>query len=153
MNEGLLRISTDRMKVVTGLLLCSVTAIAGALAAPSTADHPILGIWTFILPDSGCSETYEFRADGTLLASSGEERSARIYQITEVPDAQGFYTLVDRVVRENGKLDCFGEPTELGFSATIFIHFDPTGSSFAACETKSADVCIGPFRRVRRIET
>ena len=143
----------DRVKVVTGLLLCAVTAIAGALAAPPAPDHPILGIWTFFLPDSGCSETYEFRSDGILLATSGEERSERVYQITDWPDAQGFYTLVNRVVRENGKPDCFGDPTELGFSATNFIRFDPTGSWFGACPTKSPDVCIGPFLRVRRIET
>jgi hypothetical protein len=132
--------------------LC-VFAASGSMAAGPMPGHPILGAWTFTVPDGGCEETYEFRPDGTLLASSGEARSERTYRITDAPDAQGFYRLVDKVVRENGKLDCFGEPTEPGSSATIFILFDPGGDRFVACESESPDACLGPLLRIRREET
>jgi hypothetical protein len=140
---------------VLGLLaagmLCAAAASVGMAAGPMPG-HPILGTWTFSVPNANCAETYEFRPDGTLLASSGEAQSERTYRITDAPDAQGFYRLVDKVIRENGRLDCFGEPTEPGFSATIFIRFDASGERFVACESESPDVCIGPLRRIRRQE-
>ena len=124
--------------------------VQDTLAAPPAADHPILGSWTFTIADGHCSETYEFRADGTLLTSSGEAWSERMYEITASPNPKGFYRLVDKVIRENGKLDCFGEPTEPGVSAIIFIRFSPSGDRFAACEDESPDNCIGPLQRIRR---
>ena len=130
---------------LAGMLIAQNTA-----AAPPAADHPILGAWTFTIPDSHCSETYEFRADGTLLSISGEARSERVYEISASPDPKGFYTLMDKVIRENGRLDCFGEPTEPGVSAIIFIRFSNSGHSFVACESESSDNCIGPLQRIRR---
>lgn len=127
-----------------------VLMVQDTVAAPPATDHPILGIWTFTIPDGHCSETYEFRADGTLITSSGEARSERVYEIAASPNPKGFYGLVDKVIRENGKLDCFGEPTESGSAAGIFIRFSPSGNSFVACEAESPDNCIGPLHRVHR---
>jgi hypothetical protein len=141
------------LKIVAGSLLFAIAMFVGkGVAGPPVPDHPILGAWTFTIPDSHCSETYEFRADGTLLSISGEARSERVYEITASPNPEGFYTLVDKVIRENGKLDCFGEPTEPGVSAIIFIRFSNSGHSFVACEVESPDNCIGPLQRIRRNE-
>ena len=57
-----------------------------------------------------------------------------------------------RRCRENGKPDCFGEPTEPGVSAIIFIRFSASGDRFVACEDESPDNCIGPLQRIRRNE-
>ena len=75
-----------------------------------------------------------------------------MYEIAASPNAKGFYKLVDRIIRENGKLDCFGGPTEPGVSAIIFIRFGPSGNNFVACEAESPDNCIGPLQRIRRNE-
>jgi hypothetical protein len=131
-------------------MFAGMLVVQDTLAAPPAANHPILGTWTFTIPDGHCSETYEFRVDGTLITSSGEARSERVYEITPSPNPKGFYRLVDKIIRENGKPDCFGEPTEPGVSAIIFIRFSPSGDRFVACEDESPGNCIGPLQRVRR---
>lgn len=145
--------ATHDLKIIAGPILLLMAMLVGeAVAGPPVPDHPILGAWTFTIPNSHCSETYEFRPDGTLLTSSGEARSKRVYEIAASPNPKGFYRLMDRVIRENGKLDCFGEPTEPGVSAIIFIRFSASGNSFVACEAESPDNCIGPLKRIRRNE-
>jgi len=111
--------------------------------------RPIPGTWTFTIPDSHCSETHEFRADATLLSSSAKARPERVYGISASPNAKGFYRSVDKVIRQNGRRDCFGESGDPGVSAIIFIRFSPAATSFDACKAKPPHNCIGPLQRMR----
>lgn len=81
------------MRTLTGVLLSVAMLAPQALAAPPPADHPILGIWRFTLPDGSCSEIYRFRADGTTLVTSAEEVSESTFNIPAQPSASGFYKL------------------------------------------------------------
>ena len=136
------------MRMLTGLLLSISLTTPLALAAPPSANHPILGIWKLTLPDGSCSETYRFRGDGTTLVTSAAEVSESEFSIPAEPSENGFYRLVDTIVKDNGKEDCMGQVMKVGTSATNFIRFHPSGALFLMCATESMETCIGPFRRV-----
>jgi hypothetical protein len=138
------------MRLAFGFIVSLAAAVLPALAEPSAParHHPLLGIWRYELPDRSCAETYHFRADGTTLVTSAAEVSESEYLVPAAPSQKGYYKLVDRVVRDNGKRDCAGEITKVGTTATNFIRFHPAGSLFLMCTSESLEACIGPFRRV-----
>lgn len=133
-------------------LLCPLLLLlaAGAQAEPfaPAPHHPILGIWRYELPDGSCTEIYRFRADGTTLVTSAAEVTESEFLVPAAPSAKGYYKLVDRVVRDNGKQDCAGAITTVGTTATNFIRFHPAGGLFLMCTSESLDACIGPFLRL-----
>ena len=129
--------------------LCLLAACS-AHAAPEgpRAGHPLLGIWVLHVPHSTCTETYRYRADGTSLVISRLEVSESEYHVPAQPDAQGFYVLDDRVVKNNGKEDCSGETVKVGAAVRNYLRFHPSGDMFLMCFQESMGSCIGPFRRV-----
>jgi len=144
------------MRAIASLLLLSLLGAAmPALAQPTrgphgpASDHPILGIWRLAVPDTGCLETYRFRADGTTLVTSAAEISESVYTIPNQPDPEGFYRLTDRITKDNGKPDCSGNVMKPGANATHFVRFHPSGKLFLLCAEASINACIGPFTRVR----
>ena len=141
------------MRLLTGLMLSLAILALPLKAAPPVASHPILGIWKLTLPDGSCSEIYRFRGDGTSLVTSNQEVSESEFTIPAEPSEKGFYRLDDKVVKDNGKLDCSGEVTKIGSKVTHFVHFHPSGALFLMCMAESLDACIGPFRRMQGQET
>lgn len=139
----------SRLIVLTAALLC---AAAGS-AAPVRADHPIVGIWRFVLPDGTCQEIYRMRADGTALITSAAEVAETEFNIDDQPDKNGFYKTSDKIVKDNGKVDCTGQVSEVGQSVASFILFHESGNMFLMCLQASMDACLGPFIRVRGRET
>ncbi|WP_137173435.1 hypothetical protein [Massilia sp. HP4] len=139
------------MRAIASLLLLSLLCASQPAFAQKgpASDHPILGIWRLEVPDTGCSETYRFRGDGTTLVTSAAEISESVYTIPNEPDAEGFYRLTDRVTKDNGKPDCSGNVMKPGANATHFVRFHPSGKLFLLCAEASIDACIGPFTRVR----
>ncbi|TXG02392.1 hypothetical protein [Massilia arenae] len=136
--------------MISLLLLSLLGAVMPALAQNAPAsDHPILGIWRLEVPDTNCSETYRFRADGTTLVTSAAEISESVYTIPNEPDAEGFYRLTDRITKDNGKPDCSGNVMKPGANVTHFVRFHPSGKLFLLCAEASIEACIGPFTRVR----
>jgi hypothetical protein len=127
-----------------------VLSVAGgtAVAAPLAADHPLIGQWTFTVPDNGCVETFDVRPDGTNMVTSGNEVAESEIDIADKPDARGAYRWVDKVVKSNGKTDCGGSVTPVGDLSTIYVRFDPTGERMALCFDAEMKQCIGPYRRV-----
>jgi len=132
---------------------------AWGLVAPASAatalshDHPLLGSWKVTLPDGSCSETYFFRSDGTSLVTSADEVAESDFEVSLEPTDKGFYKLVDKIVRDNGKQDCQGNVTTVGQQATNFITFHPSGQMFLMCREESLEACIGPFRREEGLDT
>jgi hypothetical protein len=135
------------------LLTIALLGAAGSAAAPVRADHPIVGTWRFVLPDGTCQEIYRMRADGTALITSAAEVAETEFSIDDQPDKNGFYKSSDKIVKDNGKLDCSGQVSEVGRSVASFILFHESGDMFLMCLEASMDACLGPFVRVRGRET
>lgn len=134
-----------------GPVLCAAALAVAAVAhaAPLRHDHPVIGTWQVTLPDGSCSETYRIRADGSTLVFSNEEVAESTFSISDQPDKDGFYEEVDTIVKDNGKLDCLGDVTEVGRAVTSYLLFHPTGDMFLMCVERRMDKCIGPFIRVK----
>jgi len=139
-----MRIFLSLVMLISSMLLAHI-----AWAAPPAPNHPIIGVWEFTPPDSKCSETYEFKADGTTLVSSGEEIAESVYEISAQPSPIGFYKFDDTITRDNGKKDCAGEITQAGHKVTSFVQIHPSGEMFIMCEAESLDACFGPMKRKR----
>src|SRR5260221_2224235 len=134
---------------LTFILAIAIAAATMALAAPPAANHPIIGTWKITAPDGKCAEIYQFRPDGTTRVTSGEEVAESVYTVSPAPSAKGFYKVIDKVIKDNGKPDCSGEITKPSETSTRFILFQPAGQTFDMCQGEAIDSCIGPFMRLR----
>lgn len=133
------------------LAVAAVLAASLACAEPPRApktNHPILGTWTFAVPDTDCEETYYMRQDGTTLVTSGEEVAESVFEIDDEPTAKGFYKNVDRIVKDNGRPDCAGQITKVGSQVTNYIKFHPSWNMMIICRKESLDECFGPLFRL-----
>ena len=136
-------------------LLCSLVSAqaAGPLPATSTpaaasAQHPITGSWSWTLPGKPCTETWQYRANGTRQGSSGEEVTQSSYEVSPMPSLLGFYRQIEIVTKTNGKRDCSGDLHEAaGEPVTRFIQFSPKRDQFIVCKAESLQACFGPFKR------
>jgi hypothetical protein len=118
-----------------------------AQAAP--AQHPIVGSWTWKLQSKACTESYEYRANGSRASSSGEEVIQGSYEITPLPSLLGFYRLIETVTTAHAKRDCSGDLHEASDPpVTRFIQFNPKRDQFIICKAESLQACFGPLKRV-----
>jgi len=102
-----------------------------------------------MLPGKTCSETWQYRADGRRLTTSGEEVTQADYQIPAKPTTTGFYPLTETVTGSNGKRDCSGDLHTDGDESVIrFIQFSPKQDQFIVCKAASLEACFGPLKRV-----
>jgi hypothetical protein len=151
-----LRIYTLRKLPLLAALLCSLASAQAAgpsSTAPATtaapAQHPIVGTWTWTLPGKQCAETWQYRANGTWLGTSGEEVTQGDYEIPSKPGLLGFYQVVETVTNGNGKRDCSGDLHEASDErVTRFIQFSPKLDQFIVCKAESLQACFGPLKRV-----
>jgi hypothetical protein len=143
--------SAARAALVATMLAVAATAAAAQTIKPHriAKDHPIVGRWTYTLPDGSGTETYHFRSDGTSVVTSNEEIAESVFDIAAKPDANGFYKWADELVKDNGKKDCAGEVTAVGKVVTNFILFSPGGDQFVICAQRSLDACFGPLERAQ----
>jgi len=120
-----------------------------AQGAPSASfGHPIVGTWSWVTFGGRCTETWQFRHNRTLLSTSGQEVAEKKYDIAATADAQGFYKLVETVVRQNDKPDCAGAMLEgPGEQSTRFIQFSPKGDKLLVCQAAALNACFGPLTR------
>jgi len=114
---------------------------------PLPVDHPIVGTWRIEVPGRRCHEVYYVRSDGTARVTSGKQIAETEFEISSSPSANGFYRWRDRIVTDNGGIDCMGESSEVGHEATNFIRLHPSGNRFLLCEQENINTCIGPFIR------
>jgi len=135
------------LAIAVAAAVCTGLAAADPPRPPKT-NHPIIGAWTFAVPDTDCEETYYMRQDGTTLVTSGEEVAESVYEIADEPSAKGFYKNVDRIVKDNGKKDCAGEITKVGTQVTNYIRFHPSGNMMIICQDESLEACFGPLFRL-----
>jgi hypothetical protein len=139
-------------KRISIVLLAITSSVASASDAdfvrtPVQEGHPFVGRWRTELPDLKCFEEYEIRADGTRSVIAGEERNESEFSISATPDANGYYTLKDKIVKNNGKPDCSGSFTKLGSFASVFIRMHPSRDRYLLCFQKEMKSCVAEFIR------
>jgi hypothetical protein len=148
--------------VITAIALCSLALEAPAYAAgelPPAKGAPIVGSWSWQGFDGRCSETFQYRANGTLLTTSGQALKASTFDVSPQADAKGFYHVVETRTQSNGKPDCAGDiarnngdgtgiEAEEAQKTDLFIQFNPARDRLIVCRTASLDACFGPLSRV-----
>ena len=140
----------SRLLLITALCVGSVQSIAAdPVSAPAAGIHPIIGKWIWKLHSNACTETLQFRGDGTRIGTSGDEATEAQYQITPKPSLLGFYRLSETLTAANGKRDCSGDLHAAGEEiVTQYVQFSPKHDLLIVCKTESLQVCYGPLRRV-----
>lgn len=132
-------------------LLCPGPAFSQNLKrTPIPAHHPFVGEWRVEVPGTHCHELRRIKPDGSFQVWSGQETSENEFEISASPGKGGFYKLVDKIVKDNGKPDCMGEVMERGHVASNFILFDPSGDKFMMCEAADIKTCFGTFIRQKK---
>jgi hypothetical protein len=136
-------------------LISSIAVAQAAAPLPATPNsaqvpHPIVGQWTWKLPGKACTETFEYRADGSLSGRSGEEAIQGNYDITPLPSLLGFYRVTETVTTSNAKRDCSGDLHEASDPpVTRFIQFNPKRDQFIVCQAESLKACFGPLKKLQ----
>jgi hypothetical protein len=134
--------------VATLFLACSGQAFSqGFKRTPVPAHHPLVGDWRVEVPGTNCHEIHRVKPNGTFQVRAGEETSENEFEISASPGKSGFYKLVDKIVKDNGKPDCMGGTTQIGHVATNFILFAPSGDKFMMCAEEDTSTCFGTFIR------
>jgi hypothetical protein len=134
------------------ILAVSLCLLAASVAAQSSLppNHPLIGMWEWTRDVNNCSETYDFRPDGTAPVVSGTERTENEYSVSLVADDKGFYRLTMRITKHHGGRDCSDSgnpPDDKPF--TIFVLFSPDFQQHIVCYERSLNQCFGPLRRAR----
>lgn len=132
--------------------LLSTTGLQAATAPSAGGGDPkntLVGKWTWTLPGTQCTETYDYRADGKLFITSGEEKSDNTYQVMQDEKATQFVKVQATIVKDYGGQDC----TELsednsGEEHVFYLVFQPDGNQHAMCPSASLNQCVGPLRRI-----
>ncbi|EJL81386.1 hypothetical protein PMI15_03428 [Polaromonas sp. CF318] len=147
-----------RSSILSALLCCAFAqaqsagpapAASAAKATGAAAPHPLVGTWSWTLPGKTCTETWQYRADGRRLGTSGEEVTQGDYQVPAKPTTTGFYPLTETVTSSNGKRDCSGDLHADGDESVLrFIQFSPKQDQFIVCKAASLEACFGPLKRV-----
>ncbi len=137
------------------VLLCAAAlqlspARAADPAVPAAPAHPIVGSWNWTLFGGKCTETFQYRANGSMLSTSGDAVTEWIYTVTPQASEKGFYKVVETSTKQNGKKDCSGDVVdEPGTAHTRFIQFSPARDRFIACKAESLAACFGPLSRTQ----
>lgn len=127
-------------------LLCLPLLAAAADPAPA---HPLVGTWSWPLFGGQCTETFQYRSNGRLLATSGQAVTEWSYTVSPQAEEKGFFKVVETSVRHNGKADCSGDTLDQdGEVATRYIQFNPARNRLVVCKAESLAACFGPLDRI-----
>jgi hypothetical protein len=140
----------SRLLLITALCVGAAQSIAADPASPPAAGvHPIIGKWIWKLHSNACTETLEFRDNGSRVGASGDEATEGQYQITPKPSLLGFYRLTETLTVANGKRDCSGDLHAIGDEGvTRYVQFSPKHDLLIVCKSESLQACYGPLRRI-----
>lgn len=136
---------TAAFVIAATLLTLPATAQQPTAGAP----HPVVSTWSWQLFGGKCTETLQYRANGSMLSTSGEAVTEWTYTISAQASDKGFYKLAETSVRQNGKKDCSGDEIgQEGESHTRYLQFSPARDRFIVCQSESLAACFGPLVRV-----
>lgn len=133
-----------------------VLAALGFIAAIPvyTADpaaQPIVGTWELTRKENKCTETYTYRADGTSLVQSGQEKNEDKYEISGRIEGSDRRQMKVTTVKDNGGRDCAGNDKDnTGQTAVVFVEFDSSYNQMIVCLDEKSFKCFGPLKRVAK---
>ena len=128
------------------MVLLAATLVS-ANAVYAQAPPSIIGTWSWT-QKSSCTETYEFRANGTVSIVSGAERTENKYTLGP-PDNNGFFLLTMVITKDNRGRDCSGsDEDDTGHTNVGYVQFHITGDALVICQTPARARCYGPMKRV-----
>lgn len=134
----------------TTVLFCVLIASAypaTAMVTNEIPDNPIIGTWTWALPN-GCMEKHTFLASGMVSGTSGSEYTEEKYSISSKPDSNGFYKLTGYTLKDTGGPDCGGSSEDhSGKEWTAYIRFSSDRTKHIECSEPNTDTCWGPYTR------
>ena len=140
------RFSPVLMQLVALLVLAVLQSCQPSVAQPVA--HPVIGTWSWTGFAGKCVETWQYRNNGLMLATSGEAVTEWRYSITPQAGTSGFYKLTQTSARQNGKKDCAGDVVdEAGTAATVFLQINPAQDRHIVCKNESLAECFGPLGR------
>lgn len=135
------------------LLSGSLAAAGLAQAAPASTNRAIpsaphlAGTWHWT-DQAQCSETYEYRSDGSGAVLSGDERSEMAYVFDPQESDTGFHKLEATILKDHGGTDCAGtKEDDTNRLYTVYVKFSPEGDQHIVCMTPEVKQCFGPLRR------
>jgi hypothetical protein len=139
------------MRRLRPMLVCAVQSLGAAAcgAGLPQPNHPIIGTWRLPVPGVTCTETWEFRPDGTAHTVSAGEETTADYAISDRPVGTGYYFLSHTVRETNGQRDCLGNLTPVGVRARLYL-FPTSDGGFMLCFRPMLEHCVGPMRRIER---
>jgi hypothetical protein len=130
------------------LLFAMATVMVAAAHAQDSGANRILGKWTWTRAENGCTEVYDYHADGTLQVQSGAEKTDNTYSMASSPDENGFFRAVLKVVKDYGGKDCGDtEEDNSGQEQIVYILFHSSKALHAVCREPNLDACYGPLHR------
>ena len=134
------------------------SAAQTAQAVPADAERAaspvpqLAGAWSWTDP-AQCSETYEYRLDGSGSVQSGEERSEMAYVFDPKGSDTGFYKLEATILKDHGGTDCAGsKEDDTNRLYTVYVKFNPEGDQHIVCVAPEVKQCFGPLRRTGAVE-
>ena len=123
------------------LPLLLVACSSSATSQPSD----LIGKWSF--SEGGCTDTYEYRTNGTFSGSSGEERLEGRYSVESVAGGKASLKVVRTVENDNKRADCSGSTKDQsGSQDTRYLVFGGK-DKFHVCLSAAGERCFGPLIR------
>lgn len=132
---------------LSSLLLCGVAQAQtpGHTALP--ANHPLIGDWKLEIPNVACDGMLQVRPDGTTRATSAAQVVEAEVDLSPQPAESGYYKLSEKIVRENGQVNCVGNKIKVGQGGTNYLILNRDGDEFLMCAKEDINTCVGPFVR------
>lgn len=131
------------------LLCCTATPVAAARLEAIDAMTPprIVGLWQWTDP-AACSESYEYRSDGSGQVISAGETTDVSYVLSPVPVADDFFELTVTILHNSGGKDCLGQDADdTGESYRVYLRFDLGEDRHLVCYRPDPGQCFGPLHR------
>jgi len=112
----------------------------------NSKNNPLLGIWSYTYPNSGCIETYQFLPNAIRLSTSNLEKVKAKYNVQSLSKEKKLYLLTDTVLEDNAKQDCTGSTSDMtNDTVKLYLFIDNNPKSFTFCIDKELKTCVGPF--------
>jgi hypothetical protein len=114
-------------------------------SSPTSQPSGLIGKWS--LSEGGCTDTYEYRANGTFSGSSGEERLEGRYSVESLAGGKASLKVVRTVESDNKRVDCSGSTKDqTGSQDTRYLVLDGK-DKFHVCLSPAGERCFGPLVR------
>ena len=133
------------------LIIACLTAFTPPLQAAGPAPlsgHPLLGTLIWTLFGGCCTENFRYQPNRVLRGTSGLELVEKNCEASTMPDAKGFYQVIETVPRHNNKTACLGALIKGPSDQSIrFFQFRSAPDKMLMCQIASVGACFGPLTR------